>query len=178
MTEPSTRSGKVSRGDAWRLATATILAPTIAWATGFAAVNAAFYPDDLSYLRHADVELDLKLRVLARMVTELVHPGVTIALPLNLIVGTPTYLFFKRRGLVGLRHAVVGGLAPALAMILILVLFWSLDQLLARAPDWSALGFLVFLTSVLGAATGAIFWLIRRPDRDEPPAHMPQSPTA
>lgn len=97
--------------------------------------------------------------------------GAVLGLPITLIIGLPihTFLVWQRRS------------SPS-AYILMGVAAGFLLSMIAVTLQADEIGFYRLISAILfgiGSPLAAFFfWLIRRPDRDEPPAHLPQPPAA
>lgn len=95
--------------------------------------------------------------------------GFVIGLPLTIIVGLPIHAFLIRQSRVS-----------AIAYLLMGTAAGVLLGLMASFIQSDEVGFYRIISLVLfgigSPLTAYIFWLIRRPDRDAPPAHMPQPP--
>lgn len=90
--------------------------------------------------------------------------GVVIGWPLSIFVGAPMHSRALKKGRVRLMHYVrswtIAGLIISLASI---VFLWWLGVYVV---------FLILLMTLSAAASGIVFWLIRRPDGDTP--NLPQ----
>ncbi len=98
--------------------------------------------------------------------------GLIIGLPLMVALGLPIHSYLTKRGAVGsIDYVLAGTLAGILLAVIGTLLF-------PRSDGWDSQWLLMTMFGLGGPVAAYIAWLIRRPDRDEPPAHMPQSPTA
>lgn len=98
--------------------------------------------------------------------------GLAIGTPVMFLIGLPIHALLQRLRWVGALAYILMGLAAATALTLVVVVLQS-----PEVTPGLRLGYA--FPFALGTPIGAtIFWLIRRPDRDEPSAHMPQPPAA
>lgn len=95
--------------------------------------------------------------------------GIILGLPAMLLLGLPIHgalLRFQRTSLEC--YAIAGGLSIATAMVIFGIPGFSMPVFSIKNPDslTDHITFHVWFGTATGAATAAVFWLIRRPDRD------------
>ncbi len=175
----STHGNKPFRTPSFRLITAALLSAPLAWGVVGLANQPSFFlvPVEI-WWRMGGRVIELP-QLIGYLVLDFFQTGILVGIPLNLIVGWPVYSLFKRSRLVSVGHAMIGGLIPpgVLLLILSLIALVALPDADRSFTMWSFLSFALKL-GIIGVFTGLIFWLIRRPDRDAPPVHMPQAPAA
>jgi hypothetical protein len=96
--------------------------------------------------------------------------GAVIAFAAFVLIGLPFHIAAKRYFRVGWNAYVTAGFIVGLLITGLLAVFVGLFL-----GVWVALAS-VFWGCTIGATTGYFFWLIRRPDRDEPPTQASPTP--
>lgn len=95
--------------------------------------------------------------------------GILIGLPCVLLLGLSAHGLLRLLSRVSRWDYVAAGAACGIVPAALAQLY--------MVTNWNAsLALLIFAAWISGPIAAYIFWLIRRPDRDEPPAHMPQPP--
>lgn len=111
------------------------------------------------------------------MIWDYVRPGVFYGIPLTLLVGLPFHASLMRRGLTRLRDYLISGIIvflPIMALGTFVTAIFSGTEFLNFVRGTS---FIVASLLVAGGLTSAVFWFIRRPDRDHALTPCTNTPT-
>lgn len=98
--------------------------------------------------------------------------GLVLGVPVIAILGLPLHSYLLKRGAVSsIDYLLAGALAGIIPAAIAVPIF-------PRSAGWDSSWFFMILFWMGGPIAAYIAWLIRRPDRDEPPAHLTQPPAA